>query len=211
MVAAQRYQHFHIEGVSIAAGKATREVVMPLRLGHTLKGRVFDQASGAGIGDAWIAFRDASVPWPNPDPTRNRHEKSKDDGTFVLDGVPGGDMIVTATAKDHAWGEVAVTVNENTPPVQIGLATGGKIAGMVVAPDGTPAKGRLMLAGPGIPWSSADGRNRQLRVRAPASRALPADRQHSVPAMPSSNSSWGRTKSRKASCCRSVLATRCAA
>ena len=52
-------------------------------------------------------------------------------------------------------GEVAVAVNENTPPVQIGLATGGKIAGMVVAPDGTPAKGRLMLAGPGIPWSSA--------------------------------------------------------
>ena len=58
MVAAQRYQDFHIDGVSIAAGKATREVVMPLRLGHTLKGRVFDQASGAGIGEAWIAVRD---------------------------------------------------------------------------------------------------------------------------------------------------------
>ena len=103
MVAARRYQHFHIEGVSIAAGKARREVVMPLRLGHTLKGRVFDQASGAGIGEAWITFRDPSVPWPNPDPTRNRHEKSNDDGSFVLNGVPGGDMIVTATAKDHAW------------------------------------------------------------------------------------------------------------
>ncbi|MGH8241694.1 MAG: carboxypeptidase-like regulatory domain-containing protein, partial [Steroidobacteraceae bacterium] len=154
-VAAQRYQHFLIDGISIAAGKATREVVMPLRLGHTLKGRVFDQSSGAGIGEARIGVRDASV--PGPDPLRSRYEtsKTKADGSFVLDGVPGGDVIVTANAKDHAWGELTVTVNENTPPVQIGLATGGRIAGMVVAPDGTPAKGRLMLAGPGIPWSSA--------------------------------------------------------
>ena len=160
-VAAHRYQRFLIEGLSIAADKATREVVMPLRLGHTLKGRVFDQASGAGIGDAWIAVRDASDPWP--DPMRSRYEKSKADGTFVLDGVPGGDMIVVASAKDHASGEVAVTVSENTPPVEIGLTTGGKIAGMVVAPDGTPAKGRLMLAGPGT-LGQRDGRNRELRV-----------------------------------------------
>ena len=154
MVAAQRYQHFYIAGVSIAAGKATREVIMPLRRGHTLKGRVFDQISGAGIVDAWIAVRDPSVPWPSPDSPRESSAKSKDDGTFVLDGVPSGDLTVIAHAQDHASREIAVIVNDDTPPLEIGLMTGGKIAGMVVAPDGTPAKGMLALAGPGMPHGS---------------------------------------------------------
>ena len=125
---------------------------MPLQRGHTLKGRVFDQASGVGIGDARVFVRDPSVAWPSPDSTRNRSETSKDDGTFVLDGVPGGNAIVIAVAKDHASRELAVIVNDDTPPLEIGLATGGKIAGMVIAPDGTPAKGHLLLAGPGTPY-----------------------------------------------------------
>ena len=153
MVTAPGYQQFRFDGLSIVAGKTTRESVMPMRRGHTLKGRVFDQGSGAGIGDAWVAFRDASDPWPNTDPTRERSEKSKEDGTFVLDGVPGGEMIVMVGAKDHANRELAVVVSDDTPPMEIGLAAGAKIAGMVLGPDGTPAqKGHLMLAGPGIPF-----------------------------------------------------------
>ena len=35
---------------------------------------------------------------------------------------------------------------------QIGLTTGGKVAGMVLSTQGTPAKGGVFLAGPGIPF-----------------------------------------------------------
>src|SRR5688572_18391155 len=151
-VAAPRYQHFHVENLSIAAGKTTREVIMPLQRGHTLEGRVFDQVSGAGIGDAWVRFRDAGAPVVDWDPLRERYEKSKADGTFVLDGVPSGDMIVTAGANNHASREIAVNVNDDTPPIAIGLATGGKVAGMVLSTEGTPAKGGVFLGGPGIPF-----------------------------------------------------------
>jgi len=151
-VAAPRYQRFIVDGISIAAGKVTREVVMPLRRGHTLKGRVFDQISGAGIGDASVGYREASDLWPNP--AKDRYEKSKDDGTFVIDGVPSGNVIVTALATEHARRDITVTVSEDTPPVEIGLSTGGKIAGMVLAADGMPVKGHLMLAGPGVPFHS---------------------------------------------------------
>jgi hypothetical protein len=151
-VAAPRYQHFHVENLSIAADKATREVVMPLQRGHTLEGRVFDQVSGAGIGDAWVTFRKPGA-WPGSlHPLRERYEKSKPDGTFVLDGVPSGDLIVTAGADNRASREIAVNVNDDTPPISIGLATGGKVAGMVLSPEGTPAKGSVFLAGPGIPF-----------------------------------------------------------
>lgn len=152
-VAAPRYQHFRVEGFSVVAGKTTREIVMPLQRGYTLRGRVFDQVSGIGIGEAWITFKDASA-WRGQRPDEERFAKSKDDGTFVLDGVPGGDMIVSAAAKDHAYREVAVTVANETPPIEIGLATGGKISGMVVAPDGTPVKGMVMLSGPGVGYGA---------------------------------------------------------
>ena len=148
-VAAPRYQHFRVEGFSVVAGKTTREIVMPLQRGYTLRGRVFDQVSGIGIGEAWITFKDASA-WRGQRPDEERFAKSKDDGTFVLDGVPGGDMIVSAGATGHAYREVAVPSSTTRLPLEIGLATGGKIAGMVVAPNGMPVKGMVMLGGPGI-------------------------------------------------------------
>lgn len=147
-VAAPRYQHFRLDGLSIALGKTTREVVMPLQSGHVLKGRVFDQVSGAGIADARIGFRDPGTPHPNW--LRQRYATSKKDGTFELDGVPGGELIVIANAHLYAPRELTVMVTDDMPAAQIGLSTGGKVSGMVLTPDGTPAKGHVTLAGPGI-------------------------------------------------------------
>jgi hypothetical protein len=149
-VAAPGYQHFHVENLSIAAGRTTREVVMPLQRGHTLEGRVFDQVSGAGIGDAWVNVREPGVSRGSLDPLRERSEKSKPDGTFVLDGVPSGDMILTAGASNHASREIDLKVSDDTPPIAIGLATGGKVAGMVLSTQGMPAKGGVFLGGPGL-------------------------------------------------------------
>lgn len=148
-VVAPRYQRFHVDNLSVAAGKTTRDIVMPLRRGQTLQGRVFDQSSGVGLGDAHISLRDPGIlPMQigNPEATG----RSKGDGTFVLDGVPDGETIVRVSAKDHALREVHVIVKEDTPPLEIGLVTGGKVAGMVVAPDGTPASGQVMLLGSGM-------------------------------------------------------------
>jgi hypothetical protein len=149
-IAAPRYQHFHFDNLSIAPGKTTREVVMPLQRGHTLEGRVFDQVSGAGIAEAYVGFRDPGTVRASPNPLGDRYEKTRNDGTFVLDGVPSGDMIVTAVASNHASREIALKVSDDTPPLAIGLATGGKVAGMVLSTEGLPAKGGVFLGGPGI-------------------------------------------------------------
>jgi hypothetical protein len=148
-VVAPRYRHFLMDGLNVAVGKTTREVVVPLQLGHLLKGRVFDQVSGAGIADARIGFREADAAYPNF--MRERYATSKKDGTFEIDGVPGGEMIVKAAAHLYASREITVMVNDDTPSTQIGLSTGGKIAGMVVTASGAPAKGYVTLAGPGTP------------------------------------------------------------
>ncbi len=149
-VVAPRYQHFHLDGLSIALGKTTREVVMPLQSGHLLKGRVFDQISGTGIADAHISFRDPGQAYPRW--MRHRYVTSRTDGAFELDGVPGGEIIVIAGAQSYAPRELTVMMTDDMPATQIGLTTGGKVAGMVLTPDGAPAKGYVSLAGPGMPF-----------------------------------------------------------
>ena len=51
------YRQFDIGEFKIVAGKTTRETVMPLLRGYSVRGRVFERSTGAGIADAWISFR----------------------------------------------------------------------------------------------------------------------------------------------------------
>ena len=87
---------FNVPEFTIEAGKATGEIVMPLLRGYAVRGQVVDASTGAGIAEAGIGFRvpadryggyggPRSAPWA----------KSKDDGSFVLDGIPGGDIVLT--------------------------------------------------------------------------------------------------------------------
>lgn len=58
---ASGYQRFELMDLQIPHGGATREIVLPLRRGHILRGRVYDEATGVGIASASISFREADV------------------------------------------------------------------------------------------------------------------------------------------------------
>jgi hypothetical protein len=145
-VSASGHQMFNLPEFQIEAGKPTREIVMPLLPGYALRGRVVDLRTGAGIADAWIGFRPVNE---NEGPRSRASAKSKDDGSFTLDGVPGGDIVLTAAAREFAYRELQIAVDEKTPPQEIALSTGGTIAGMVTTTSGAPVKGRVWLSGPG--------------------------------------------------------------
>jgi hypothetical protein len=146
-VSAPGYQMFKAEDLQVLGGEPTRELVMPLMRGFAVRGRVFELSTGAGIADAGIGFRPASV--PDGFDRLASHVKSKEDGSFMLDGVPGGDVILTAGARDHAYRELLIVVDEKTPAQEIVLSTGATIAGAVTTTAGVPIKGRLNLGGPG--------------------------------------------------------------
>ena len=151
VIAARGYQQFDAGAVAIVAGKTAREIVMPLRRGYTIRGRVFERSSGAGIGDAAVSFREASA----RDGYRERpYTKSKEDGSFELDGIPDGDIVLTIAAPEHAYREVELLVDEKTPPQEIALSVGGTIAGTVTTPSGAPVKGDIMLNGPDIGYGN---------------------------------------------------------
>jgi hypothetical protein len=146
-VSARGHQMFNVPEFRIEAGKATREIVMPLLRGYAVRGHVVDASTGAGIAEAGIGFRVAGD--RNGGLRSTAWTKSKDDGSFTLDGIPGGDIVLTVGAPDHAYRELPVVVDEKTPPQEITLSAGGTIAGIVTTTSGAPVKGRVWLNGPG--------------------------------------------------------------
>lgn len=146
-VSAPGYQMFNVSEFQISEGELTREAVMPLLRGFAVRGRVFDLSTGAGLVDAWISFRQAN------EPERFRRSqayvKSTADGSFTLDGIPGGSIVLTASEQEHAYRELIVVVDEKTPPQEIGLSSGATVAGIVTTTSGAGVKGRVALIGPG--------------------------------------------------------------
>jgi hypothetical protein len=147
-VSAPGYQMFNVKELQISEGETTSEIVMPLLPGFAVRGRVFDLSSGAGIVDAVIGFRQADA--PESFSKSKPYVKSKEDGSFTLDGIPGGDIVLTIGARDHAYRELTVFVDEKTPPQEIALSSGGTIAGIVMTTSGVAVKGRVFLHGPGV-------------------------------------------------------------
>lgn len=143
---ARGYQRFELEEVLLRPGATTPELVMPLRRGHAVKGRVYDEASGLGIAAAYVAFRESHVQPFGPG-WRIRQSfaaRSDKNGSFVLDGVPAGRITISASADGYAGREVEIHVGDDTLPVEIALFVGGSISGRLTAADGvTPIAGKV--------------------------------------------------------------------
>jgi hypothetical protein len=141
------YQMFNVDDMQISEDETMRDIVVPLLRGFAVRGRVFELSTGAGIVDAGISFRQVNA--PENFGKSKAQAKSNEDGSFTLDGIPGGDIVLTVGARDHAYRELLVVLDEKTPPQEIALSTGATIAGIVMTTSGVPVKGRVQLEGPG--------------------------------------------------------------
>ena len=143
---AASYQRFDLANLEISDGATSQEVVLPMRPGFTLRGRVYDEASQTGIASATISFRESRVGRFEGNFRMRPRITSEKDGSFVFDGVPAGDFTLSVDAKDYASREIVVLMDEDTAPVQIGLSTGGTISGYLTASDGaTPVAGTVSV------------------------------------------------------------------
>ena len=127
-------------------GKATSEIVLPLRPGHSLRGRIYDEASGAGIAAASVGFREAGTERFEGNWRSRVGVTSAKDGSFVLDGLPAGRVTLEISAQDYAGRELNVVAGNDTSPLEIGLSAGGTITGRLTTADGvTPVAGAAGL------------------------------------------------------------------
>lgn len=139
---ARGYQRFALFDLHIPKGDATPEIVLPLRVGHRLRGRIYDEASGAEIASASVAFREADTAFFEGKWRTRALVTSGANGSFVLEGVPPGRVTLMISAQEYMGRELDVVVSDETSPLEIGLSVGGAIAGRLTAADGvTPVAG----------------------------------------------------------------------
>ena len=144
---ARGYQRFELIRLHLLRGKATSEIVLPLRPGHSLRGRIYDEASGAGIAAASVGFREADTGRFEGNWRSRVGVTSAKDGSFVLDGLPAGRVTLEISAQDYAGRELNVVAGNDTSPLEIGLSAGGTITGRLTTADGvTPVAGAAGLS-----------------------------------------------------------------
>ncbi|WP_116811353.1 MSCRAMM family protein [Steroidobacter cummioxidans] len=135
-VTARGYQRFELPDIRITTGPQ-QELLLPLQKGHAVRGRVYDEATDAGIAagidvlnpTASMALRGTGGRSPN---------KAGEDGSFLIDSVAPGRTTLVVEAKNYTTRTVLVEVGPNTPSLQIGLSAGGVIAGRFTTGAGKP-------------------------------------------------------------------------
>jgi hypothetical protein len=151
-ISAPGFQRFELEALTIEEGLPTPEIVLPLRRGYQVRGRVYDEASGQGIAAASIGFREAGTGRFDGNWRTRPRVQSASDGSFVLDGLPQGRMTLEVSVQRYAGREIDVVVADGMPPVDVALWTGGAITGRLTAADGvTPVAGYVGM------WDVDDG------------------------------------------------------
>jgi hypothetical protein len=130
------YQPFFLQSLELVGGKTTSEVVLPLVRGNTVRGRVYDLASNTGIASAYITYHPAGEGFYQGNFRLRPSTQSGKDGTFILSGIPSGRITLDVSASNYSSRELDLTVDDDTPPLEIGLSGGGIISGRITASDG---------------------------------------------------------------------------
>jgi hypothetical protein len=125
----------------------TREVDLTLGEGCTLAGKVVDK-HGAPLSRVLVNAEEQMTAGSSADPAFQTatQAQSGDDGSFSLDHVPQGKVLVRGYDGDYAVATVTVQVGDcgKLAPVKLTLSKGGTIAGTVRTADGRPLRDALV-------------------------------------------------------------------
>jgi len=135
-VTAPGYQRFELPDVRITHGPR-QELLLPLQKGQAVRGRVYDEATGAGIAAGIDVLKPTDIVSLRTTGGRSQNTAGQD-GSFFIDGVAPGRTTLIVEAKNYTTRSVLVEVGPDMPAVQIGLSAGGIISGRFTTGAGKP-------------------------------------------------------------------------
>jgi uncharacterized surface anchored protein len=141
------YRAAEVSGVEVGAGETKEGVVLSLRRGGSLSGRVIESARGAPVANASVSWRASGGAGFGFrfGPDAQQQTTSDADGKFSFDSLPEGKVTLEASHPDYVDRSLEVD-SEKQSSVEISLGTGGSISGTVVGSDGRmPAAGAQVL------------------------------------------------------------------
>ena len=148
------YRPAEVSGIEIGEGETKEGVVVGLKKGGVISGRVLDPRRGTGVANAsvsWSEGSDASSMGPGMavlarlDGGGATAATTDADGRFRFDGLPAGKITLSAEHPDFLEVSKQVDLGDEAT-VDLTLALGGAISGTVVSKDGqTPIPGAQVL------------------------------------------------------------------
>lgn len=118
-----------------------RDVSIELPLGGRVTGRVVEKGSNKPVTtfQAGITTSRSGAGMMMMGPPQLR-DFTSDDGSFVLENVPAGAMVLVASSPGYAAGRMNVTVEEGKTlsDIELQLDTGVKLTGRVTGANGSP-------------------------------------------------------------------------
>jgi protocatechuate 3,4-dioxygenase beta subunit len=145
------YRSAEVGPVELAEGETKDGLVLSLRKGGALSGRVLDPRRGTGVANATVAWQEPAGDSGNRMAAMiasrfsggDTSTTTDADGRFSFDGLPEGKVVLTASHPDFL--DVTKEAAADTDGVDITLSVGGTISGSVVGRDG-----RSPLAGAAV-------------------------------------------------------------
>lgn len=157
------YRAAELGPVELAEGETKDGLLLTLKKGGTLSGRVLDPRRGTGVANATVGWQAAAGDSPNrmaamiaSRMTGGDTDTTTDaDGRFTFDGLPDGKVVLSAAHPDFL--DVTKEVAADSDNVDITLSVGGTISGSVVGRDGrSPVAGAQVslraLGDTGMGW-----------------------------------------------------------
>jgi protocatechuate 3,4-dioxygenase beta subunit len=142
------YRPADVSGIEVGEAEVKEGVVLSLRRGATISGKVVDAAAGAPVANATVAVSSAGVPAAGPPgtaPASGSTAQTDADGHFALDALPDGKVTLTVSHPDY------LTASRSADPaatsdLTIALGKGGDISGVVVSAGGSaPVTGATVV------------------------------------------------------------------
>lgn len=156
---AKGYQTARVASVAVDEGATKDGVEVRATPGVALKGRVSDATTGRPVANATVTWESAGSGGPGPGGMLarggplgldgNDDITSDAEGAFTIEGIAVGRVKVTAKNPDYADGSEVADVKETGGSVEIKLASGGSMSGVVAFGNQPAAGANVSLAGAG--------------------------------------------------------------
>jgi len=138
IVSAAGYRPAEVAGIEIREGERREGVILSLKSGGSVVGRVLEPRRGTGVSNASVCWFEGSDGSQFPGATVVAQEagdgtavSTDADGRYRLDGLPTGMITIAAEHPDYLGASRQVEV-EDEATVDLTLSLGGSIAGSVL-------------------------------------------------------------------------------
>ena len=157
---AKGYQTARVASLAVDEGGTKDGVEVRVTPGVVLKGRVSDAKTGRPVANATVTWEAAGSGGPGgpggmfgrggPLGLDGADDVTTDaEGAFTVEGIAAGRIKVTAKSPDYADGSEVADVKETGGTVEVKLASGGSVGGVVVSGNQPVSGASVSLAGAG--------------------------------------------------------------